>query len=321
VIGSGDDIWNSADELQFASRSLAGNGEIVARVNSQESTDGWAKAGVMIRETLTAGSRQAMMVLSPDNGSQFGYRTATNGASGWTGADAVKVKAPYWVKLVRNADVITGYISADGTTWTSRGSITLGGLAANVFVGLANCSGNDGLLNTTKFDNVTVTQATPQPKVSLVLLENGATQRSMIHNLSVRFDQQVTLATDAISLTRNGVAVPFTLSPGSGSSLIFALNFGTGGLGDGTYTLTVNAAGVTGAGGTMASNYTYSFYRLYGDVDADRAVTFNDFLVLQNAFGSTSGSASYNAGLDVEDNGVNDFNDFLALQNNFGKTI
>jgi len=49
---AGVDIWGTADEFTFAWKSLTGNGTIVAKVESVENTDPWAKAGVMIRESL-----------------------------------------------------------------------------------------------------------------------------------------------------------------------------------------------------------------------------------------------------------------------------
>jgi hypothetical protein len=56
MTGSGADIWAvdgvEADEFHYAFKMLTGAGSIVARVQSIENTDPWAKAGVMIRETL-----------------------------------------------------------------------------------------------------------------------------------------------------------------------------------------------------------------------------------------------------------------------------
>src|SRR6185295_1271198 len=48
--GAGADIWDSADAFRFTYRTLAGDGEMIARVASLDNTDAWAKAGVMIRE-------------------------------------------------------------------------------------------------------------------------------------------------------------------------------------------------------------------------------------------------------------------------------
>ena len=45
----GSDIWYTADQFNYAYQSLTGDGEIIARITSQTNTDGWAKAGPMIR--------------------------------------------------------------------------------------------------------------------------------------------------------------------------------------------------------------------------------------------------------------------------------
>src|SRR6185436_1363797 len=54
VTASGNDIWDLADAFRFVYKPLSGDGEIVAQVDSLDPTDAWAKAGVMIRETLAA---------------------------------------------------------------------------------------------------------------------------------------------------------------------------------------------------------------------------------------------------------------------------
>lgn len=56
VTGSGTDIWGTSDQFQFVHRTLSGSGVIVACVASVQNTNGWAKAGVMLRESTAAGS-------------------------------------------------------------------------------------------------------------------------------------------------------------------------------------------------------------------------------------------------------------------------
>ena len=56
VSGSGADIWNSADAFQFVEQPLVGDGAIIARVTSVSNTNGWAKAGVMIRDSFAPGA-------------------------------------------------------------------------------------------------------------------------------------------------------------------------------------------------------------------------------------------------------------------------
>jgi hypothetical protein len=52
VGGSGVDIWGTADSFRYTYQTLTGDGYLLARVASQGNTDGWAKAGVMIRDSL-----------------------------------------------------------------------------------------------------------------------------------------------------------------------------------------------------------------------------------------------------------------------------
>src|SRR5262249_42611021 len=71
VKGGGHDIWDSADDFHFVYQPLNGNGQVIARVTGVQNTDQWAKAGVMIRETLDASSRHMYMALTPGNGAAF----------------------------------------------------------------------------------------------------------------------------------------------------------------------------------------------------------------------------------------------------------
>ena len=66
------------------------------------------------------------------------------------------VTAPYWVKLVRAGNVITGYASPDGTTWTQIGTDTFT-MGPAVLIGLGVSSHVAGVNATATFDNVTVT--------------------------------------------------------------------------------------------------------------------------------------------------------------------
>ena len=152
VAGSGADIWNTADAFQFVYKTLSGNGEIIAHVAGVQNTDGWAKAGVMIRESLIAGSKHAMMAITPGNGAAFQRRTATNGTSYTT--QTTGIAAPYWVRLARNGNSLTGYRSSNGSTWTKVGSATVS-MATNVYIGLCVTAHNNGKLCTATISAVT----------------------------------------------------------------------------------------------------------------------------------------------------------------------
>jgi len=151
INGSGADIWGNTDEFHYVYQPMSGNCQIIARVVSMTSTDVWAKAGVMIRETLTGGSRHAMMVVTPGSGMAFQRRTTTGGTSDHTAGSVVT--APRWVKLVRTGDTFYGYESANGSAWTPVGSASVT-MAADVYIGLAVTSHTNTLLCTAVIDSV-----------------------------------------------------------------------------------------------------------------------------------------------------------------------
>jgi Right handed beta helix region len=157
ISGAGVDIWSTNDAFQFVDQPLHGNGQIVARVVNVQNTSDWAKAGVMIRDTESANSINALLFISPTNGISFQGRASTgNNTSTFATASGV---APYWLKLVRNGSTVTAYTSSSGTSWTQVGSPQTIAMSTNAWIGLAVGSKDNILLNTSVFDNVTVTPA------------------------------------------------------------------------------------------------------------------------------------------------------------------
>ena len=156
--GSGTDIWDTADEFHFAYKVLTGAGSIVARVESLTNTDPWAKAGVMIRETLDPGSKHAFGCVTPENGVASQGRLDTGGTSFNTAEGGLN--APYWVKLERDiSGRFTVSHSANGTTWTPVNNATGTNIqmGSSVYIGLAVTSHNVGATCDAVFTNVTTT--------------------------------------------------------------------------------------------------------------------------------------------------------------------
>ena len=154
--GSGADIWKTADEFRFVHQAANGDCSITARVTGVENTDNWAKAGVMIRESLGANAPWAMVSLSPKNSS-----TAMFAARSSSGTNAVSVtesivSVPTWVRVTRVGNTFTGYRSTNGTSWTNMGSVTIA-MGTNTYIGLAVTSHIDGTLCTGTFTDVTAT--------------------------------------------------------------------------------------------------------------------------------------------------------------------
>ena len=156
MAGSGTDIWGASDGFGYVYQPLSGDGQIVARVASQSNTNSWAKAGVMIRETLGPSARYADMVVTPGNGAAFQCRVTPGGSSVHSGLGGARV--PLWVRLARNGNVVTGYVSPDGTTWTRVGAATVP-MSTMVYVGLAVTAHTNSAVSTATFDHVAVTIA------------------------------------------------------------------------------------------------------------------------------------------------------------------
>ena len=162
MTGSGADIWAvngvEADEFHFVYKMLTGAGSIIAKVESVENTNAWAKAGVMIRESLSPDSAHAFACVTPGNGVASQYRPSTGGTSG--NFNQTGITAPYWVKLERSiSGLFTVSHSADGRNWQPVTGATAQNISmgSNVYIGLALTSHDAALTCQAVFSNVTTT--------------------------------------------------------------------------------------------------------------------------------------------------------------------
>jgi hypothetical protein len=167
VTGSGQDIWNATDSFRFVAIPRFGDYRISAKLlekpaAAEGNADPWAKAGLMIRESLDPGSRFGMALATPANGVHFfwrrGYRRDDpdnlSSAEG-TGADTVY---PLFLQVTRVGDTIAAFQSEDGTSYLPVGEpVTFPNLAKTTFAGFAVTARSEGRLLTAKFDAPSVT--------------------------------------------------------------------------------------------------------------------------------------------------------------------
>ena len=151
--GAGVDIWSTSDQFRFVYEPLDGDGEIVARVGSLVATDMWAKAGVMIRQDLSADSPNVVAQVTAASGIIFQRRDTRAGLS--TSIKGFAGGAPQWIRVVRAGSVFSGYYSTNGTTWTLMGSFTVT-MPTRTYIGLSVTSHNPSLATTATFSNVSV---------------------------------------------------------------------------------------------------------------------------------------------------------------------
>ncbi len=158
---AGTDIWDVADQFRFGFKRLTGDGSIVAKVDSIGNTNVLAKGGVMIRETLDAGSKFAYAVMTPASGVSFGWRPSPNGTC--TSTTIGNIRLPQWVKLTRAGNVFTAQYSADGKTWTDikdtagKPVATTIAMTGTLYVGLALTSHAAGVTTTAQFSGIATT--------------------------------------------------------------------------------------------------------------------------------------------------------------------
>jgi endo-1,4-beta-xylanase len=151
VVGAGADIQGTADAFHFVYVTASGDCTMVARVTSVPNINSWAKAGVMIRESLNPGAANAFIAVTPGNGVTWQYRSSTNGATTYNNTNGLN--APYWVAFRRSGNTFTAYRSPDGKNWTQQGSATFT-MASTAYIGLAVTSHNSSSLCMATFDNV-----------------------------------------------------------------------------------------------------------------------------------------------------------------------
>ncbi len=162
MVASGEDIWGNSDQFHFAFKQVTGAIAIIAKVESLENTDPFAKAGVMIRDTLEPGSRNVALFITPENGVRFQYRNTAGGITDRLFAEGIT--APQWVKLERTAGgLVRGYYSEDGATW-ERFNLIQVRMDMPAYIGLALTSHNTDLTCEAKFSNVSFPDTSVEPQ-------------------------------------------------------------------------------------------------------------------------------------------------------------
>ena len=160
VTASGSDIWDEFDSFHYTYYPIGTNAQIVTRLLGLSGTQPWMKAGLMIRETLNGGSRNAALLLTCSNGMDFQWRPAADGKT-LQYVNPTNTAAISWLKLSRNGNWVGAFTSSDGTNWTLFDWETVNGLAPRVYAGLAVSSFSESESNTAWFDQVSVGPANP----------------------------------------------------------------------------------------------------------------------------------------------------------------
>lgn len=153
ISGSGTDIWGTEDAFRYVYQEINEdeNVEMTIRVASIEPTNAWAKAGVMIRQSLDADSKHATTVATPGFGTNFQYRLNP-------GEISVNFAGPVnppsvWLRIAKEDGVIKGFASPDGAGWEEIASLEME-FTGTYYAGLALASHHTFALSNTVIDGV-----------------------------------------------------------------------------------------------------------------------------------------------------------------------
>jgi regulation of enolase protein 1 (concanavalin A-like superfamily) len=151
VTGAGDNVWGTADGFHYVSRPQTANGSITARVVRLDNTDTFAKAGIMLRGSLSRSAADVVLNVRPNGSVEFMSRPVSGAPT--TFIASAGQTPPAWLRLTRAGTTVSADVSANGTSWTRIGTVNVSGMQ---LAGLFVTSRNLAVRNTAVFDSVTV---------------------------------------------------------------------------------------------------------------------------------------------------------------------
>jgi len=163
IHGSGGDLWGTSDQGYFVLQPVEGDFQITVKALTKPSeTNVWSKAGLMIRESLDGGARDAYLVLTGAQGLAFQYRGSTGGDAAWPGSAALDndtLALPITLRLTRKGNEITPeYSLDDGKTFEAAGDAFTfeQDLPKMLHAGLAITAHDGSKISDAKFSNLEI---------------------------------------------------------------------------------------------------------------------------------------------------------------------
>ncbi len=147
-------IIGDKDQFQFAYQKLKGDGSLTAKVSSITKLNNNAISGLMVRDQLSPNAKTAMISTSVVKADRQDTLYAIHFSSrDEKGADIIapgeddrpeengvpsllNTDIPYWLKIEREGNLMTGYASEDGENWVEVGQQQIN-MSDNIYIGFA----------------------------------------------------------------------------------------------------------------------------------------------------------------------------------------
>jgi hypothetical protein len=137
-------VTKKTDQIQFAQSERSGDFDVKVRLDALTGKGKKPRAGLMARSTLDPAAANVFLnVQAGRKGSavvRLSHRDADGGKLVAGPKVTVAALAGAWLRLSRLGDVFTAYTSADGTTWTDAGAVTVA-MPSAIPVGLVTAAG------------------------------------------------------------------------------------------------------------------------------------------------------------------------------------
>lgn len=159
LAADGADIWDAKDGFRYMYREIEGDFTATLRLEMAPDTNNWSKAGVMLRVEEDEASANVAVLGTHRNGVVMQERLVSGASSRTAGRTSWTNGTPAYLRLVREGNRVTGYMSSDGLTWRHLSDVTIE-LPDTVLIGVAVTSHSPGVLGEAVF---TDWELTPLP--------------------------------------------------------------------------------------------------------------------------------------------------------------
>jgi hypothetical protein len=155
LAAGGTGIGGTSDQYHWAYRTFNADSISNVTTTARITSVSGGQAGVIIRGNLNAGSRMAAVTVSSTGEVRFIWRAEQGQAA--QSVSAGTFTTPVWVRVVRQGNNMSGFVSTNGTNWTQIGTTRSIPISSTSYTGLVAASHNSSVLETSVFTNVNTT--------------------------------------------------------------------------------------------------------------------------------------------------------------------